>query len=604
MQIKYINGKRLRYAISSGAMEVIRHTDHLNRINVYPVPDGDTGSNLASTMESIVRETVFDKRVDKTFESLAEVALTGARGNSGIIFAQFLNGLAKEVKSVETLSAKAFGGYAMKAAAHAYKAMLNPVEGTMLTVIKVWAEAVRDLGEGTDDFAVIFNKAQTEARKALARTPEQLAILKTSKVVDSGAKGFVHFMEGIVKLINSGDLRAVSSLASSPAIRENWVDDHALSKGMPEKRFCTEVLMRHGEPLPAEREGLLRGRLAAFGDSVIVAGGDRLTRIHLHTDRPVELFRELPGFGTVVEKKVDDMHAQYRIAHEKQARVALVTDSIADLPQTLIEACNITVVPVGIVVDGNLYLDKITLGPERFQTLVRESILFPGTFQPSPKTFQNAFTFLLSHYESVIGLFVSGALSGTVNSAREGAKMLAEADQKRVAIIDTRLNSAAQGLLVLEAAEMIRSGQRAQSVAETIRRIRSDYRIYVSGDTFQYMVRGGRVSPMKGRLANLMNLKPIVSLDREGRGVAFAKAFSRKGNKRKIHALMKAMERERGIKRYAVVHFRAPALAADYAGMLETLLGKPPEYVMEISSAVALSAGEKAVAVAAACERG
>lgn len=600
MKIKYIDGKRLRHAVSSGAREVIRHTDHLNRINVFPVPDGDTGSNLASTMHSILRETVFVDRVDKSFESMAEVALYGARGNSGIIFAQFIKGIAVEIGSKERLSTKTFGESVMKGVGHAYKAIMDPVEGTMLTVIREWAKAVYDMRTSTDDFAVLLNEAQIVARKSLDGTPELLAVLKDANVVDSGAKGFVHFMEGILHLINSRGMSAGDHPESEPVHPARQIGGLEADGNSRHKAYCMEILL---ECLAPEEEDALRAFLSDFGESAIVAGNSKRKRIHIHTDRPFDMFAGITGFGRVIQSKVDDMDMQDRIARQREKRIALVTDSVADLPKALIEKYNITVVPLNIEISGNLYLDKVTIDGNHFRRLAENSNVFPTSSQPSPKAFENVFTFLLSHYESIIGLFVSGALSGTFNSAHNAVELLPEADRCRVKIVDTRLNSAAQGLVVLEAAEMLDAGHQRDSVLMRVEELASDTKIYVSVDSFEYMVRGGRVSPMKGRLARLLNLKPIVSLDGEGRGIAFAKAFSRKSNKRKILKIMEELDRNRGIKRYAVVHHKGEDFAADYAEALERLIGKPPAYIMEVSSAVALSSGERAVGVAAVCER-
>src|SRR6056297_101106 len=600
MRIKYIDGKRLNYAIHSGAMEVMRNSDHLDRINVFPVADGDTGSNLSSTMNSMLRNTVFVDRIDKSFQSLAESAIMGARGNSGIIFAQFINGIAMEINDREVLSTKSFGESVKKAAGYDYKAMLNPVEGTMITVIREWARAVYDSRGKTDDFAVLLNDAQKIVRRSLSETPNFLKVLKDSGVVDSGAKGFVHFTEGIVKLINSGNIREAVFDSNKNSRRIQFFDDHSSTDKMPSERYCSEVLLRSDVSIDTEE---LKTFLKGYGSSVIVAGGDKNTRIHVHTDRPAEMFAKIPEYGKVIEKKIDDMHAQYLAVNNKKSTIALVTDSVADLPDDIILDENITVVPINLEIDGSLFFDKVTIFPEQFQELAERSAVFPKTSQPSLKSFENSFTFLLSHYEEVIGVFVSSSLSGTFNSAVKALELFPEEMQSRVTLVDTKLNSAAQGLVVCEAAEAISRGAKKSEILKIVYDCIPKTKIFVSVDTFEYMVRGGRLSPMKGRFASAMNLKPIVSLDEKGRGISFAKAFSRKANKRKIMDIVGNLNEEYGIKRYALVHYRGENFADDYARGLEGLLGMPPEYISEVSTVVALSAGEKAVAVAVQLKR-
>ncbi len=600
MRIKYIDGKRLNYAIHSGAMEVIRNSDHLNSINVFPVADGDTGSNLSSTMNSMLRNTVFDERVDKSFQSLADSAMLGARGNSGIIFAQFINGIAMETNNREVLSTKSFGESVMKAAGYAYKAILNPVEGTMLTVIMEWSRAVYDSRTVTDDFAVLLNYAQKIVRRSLSETPNILKVLRDSGVVDSGAKGFVHFTEGIVKLINSGNIRDIA-LDFHKSSEEMWsLDENFLTREMPPERYCSEVLIRTDGSVGTED---IKSFLKGYGTSVIVAGGKRNIRIHVHTDRPGEMFAEISKYGKIIEKKIDDMHAQYLAVNNKKSTIAIVTDSVADLPEETILNENITVVPINLEIDGSLFYDKMTIFPKQFQELAANSPIFPKSSQPSLKSLENSFGFLLSHYEEVIGIFVSSALSGTFNSALKSLELLPEEMRSRVSVIDSKLNSAAQGLLVHEAAEAVSRGANKDEILKIIYDRITKTRIFVSVDTFEYMVRGGRLSPMKGRLAGAMNLKPIVSLDENGRGISFAKAFSRRANKKKIMDTVENLNEKYGIKRYAIVHYRGENLANDYSSGLEELLGMPPLYICEVSSVVALSAGEKAVAVALQVER-
>src|SRR6056297_3257977 len=167
MPIKYLNGKRLYYAFLSGAREIIRQKDQLNKINVFPVPDGDTGTNLASTVNNMLQEVKASKSINKTLQSMADAALSGARGNSGIIFAQFFNSWANAVGHRKTLSIQTFGESIENAIPSIYNAILNPVEGTMLSVIKAWAQAISDTNNKAHDFAEVFNSALQKAKEAL-----------------------------------------------------------------------------------------------------------------------------------------------------------------------------------------------------------------------------------------------------------------------------------------------------------------------------------------------------------------------------------------------------------------------------------------------------
>ena len=199
MKFTQLTGENIHYSFVSGANQVIAQKKVLNDINVFPVPDGDTGNNLASTMETIIEEAKVNANAYRTFQSIADAALTGARGNSGIIFAQYINGISDSLADEDVISIRSFAESVKNAVPHAYSAISNPVEGTMITVIKGWAEAVHSKWEQAGDFYELLSHSLETAMESLRQTTEKLKVLKDASVVDSGAKGFVHFVEGFAQ---------------------------------------------------------------------------------------------------------------------------------------------------------------------------------------------------------------------------------------------------------------------------------------------------------------------------------------------------------------------------------------------------------------------
>ena len=590
MPIKYLNGKRLYYAFLSGAREIIRQKDHLNKINVFPVPDGDTGTNLASTVNNMLQEVKASKNVDITLQSMADAALSGARGNSGIIFAQFFNGWANAVGERKTLSIQTFGESVKAAVPFVYNAILNPVEGTMVSVIKIWAQSVYDMKNKTHDFSDVFNSALLKAREALENTPNQLKILHDAHVVDAGAKGFVHLLEGMAQFIRSGNLREIIQE------HEQLIDkEEPMAEGQTDLsyRYCTESMLTG---MKSEKTTQLKDQLKKLGDSIIVAGNNQKTRIHIHTNEPANVFYQLKKYGDIINPKVDDMKKQYSASHEKHASIALVTDSIADIPTALLDFYNIHVLPISIFFGNNEFLDKTTVTAEKFHQLVEKTAQFPTSSQPSLKNAENLLLFLSSYYHSVIALMVSGKISGTVNSVYQAAQKLKDNGYK-IDVIDSKLNSGAQGLLVQKTAEMIESGLPHEEIVKKINYLIPRVKIMVSVANFKYMVQSGRVSPLKGQLAKFLNLKPIVSLDKDGKGVAFAKAFSRKANFNKIMNIIRENHQKNPITRYCIVHSQVPELAEKYRQSLVKILQLEPQYIEEVSSVVAMASGKGAVGV-------
>ncbi|SMP43973.1 DAK2 domain-containing protein [Anoxynatronum buryatiense] len=591
MKIRYINGTRIYYAFLAGAREVTQQRRHLNEINVFPVADGDTGSNMASTLNHILQTVKPTTSIYETLQSIADASLAGARGNSGIILAQFLSGVAAEVHQHQVMTAERFGQTLVNSVPYAYGSMAQPVEGTMLTVIRAWAEAFHEAGKASNDFVEILNSSLEKARDALMKTPEKLEVLKKAKVVDSGGQGFVHFLEGIGKMIQSGNYK---QFLSRPAeMTENVISYEVLSPEKTTYRYCTEGMLS-GEHIPLEE---IKEMLKQLGDSVIVAGNQFRCRFHFHTDYPENVFVKLMKYGQLTEQKVDDMVRQQDALFHRKAGVALVTDSIADLPRSFQDNYQVFQIPLQVMVEGSPFLDQVTLTTSTLFQVLEDVTEYPTSSQPTVKKVQETLEFLLQQYDDVLMLAVSAQNSGTWQTFRQAAADM-QRPGKRIHVIDTRKNSGAEGLLVMMAAEAIAAGKSLEEVSQLVESLIPKTHIYVSVATFEYMVRGGRVSPMKGRLARWMNLKPIVSLDEAGKGVAFGKAFSRAANTRKIMEIVKGHHAESLVERYCVVHAEAPEKAEEYAEKLTQILGMPPAYITEISPIVALNAGQGAVAVA------
>lgn len=587
-----LNGFHLFGGFLSGYENLLAHRGKMNEINVFPVADGDTGTNMVSTFRSTVQARGAHRSVSRTLDGIADRALSGARGNSGIIIAQFLSSLAAECAERETVSAAQFASALRRAADGAYRAVETPREGTLLTILRVWSAEMERLAENARGFKDLFTRSMPAARKSLEATTEQLDALRKARVVDAGAYGLVAFLEGIARMIATGAMprRAPSVYAGDVCSGE----EHELPAAEEEisYRYCTEGLLLRGDGVDV---AAIKSALRALGDSLAVSVGREKTRVHLHTDDPARAFDLLAGFGRVVDHKVDDMRLQHDAVYRPVSRVAIVTDSIADIPRELAERYQIHVIPQRIIWGDDEYLDRVTLSSESLYRGLGSRPGYPTSSAPDPARVERTFAWLSAHYEAIVAIPVARALSGTWQVMETSARRLRERGYP-ISVLDSRLNSAAQGLAVLSAAEAAAGGANHGAIAALLEEAFSRARILVGIADFRYMVRGGRVSALKGFVAAVANLKPIVSLDRSGKGVAFGASFSRAGCERRI---LRAVDRERdSIRRYAVVHAAVPARAALFAAELTRVVGRPPEYVMEISPVVGIHAGVGAVAVA------
>ncbi len=596
-RFRCMNGEDLYNAFLAGTSRVSEKEQLLNRINVFPVPDGDTGTNMVHTLKFILENTTPVRSIKDMASSIAHSALEGARGNSGIIFAQFLHGFAEKIRNEETVEVKKFIPMVREGVDFAFRAIEKPVEGTIISVIRKWYENLNSLKEKVDDYLRLFRSSMKSAQNALDKTPQELEVLKKNNVVDAGAQGFVFFLEGILEFLKKGMIK------KSATIQENK-PEHVLQKIEPPLgdndhlqpgfRYCVETLI-DGENLVKDK---LREKLKSLGDSLVIAGGQDRLRVHLHTDQPAEFFYYLQGHGTLHAPKVDDMIRQQVVRSHRKWPIALVTDSVCDLPQQLLDTYQVQVVPLRIHFGATTFFDKVTLQPSRFYELLESRSEYPTTSHPGFKDFENLFTLLSTYYDSIIALHMSKQLSGTWNAARGAAEQVMEKMGRKISVIDSAQLSGSLGLMVLRAAEAIAAGLQHDEIVTKIDQWKEKAQILVSVKDLKYMIRGGRVSPMKGKVANILNLKPIISLDAKGKSVLFDKAFSQKGNMKKVLQHIGKRLKKNNIWKYSLLHAHDEDESQWYLSQLTTLLQRPPDFVIDISPVVGLSAGHGAAAVA------
>lgn len=587
MKIKYLDGKRLYYAFLAGGRAVIQDQQYLNKINVFPVPDADTGTNLASTMRSIAERARAFRSAEHTLGSIADAALVGARGNSGLIFAQFIYGLSQEARDETRLSPRRFAELVRRAVQHARRSIMIPVEGTMITVLHDWAEAVYEQRLKMTDFVELLSYSLHIAEKSLKETPEKLAVLAKAGVVDAGARGFFDFLEGVVTFIRRGKIKDVIKAETAPLPVP--ADVH-MTRSSVTKRYCSEALIT-GEDIDMEA---VRTAVQAAGESAIVAGSRSKIRLHVHTDAPADLFAKIRRFGVIAEIKADDMVRQYEAAHQRKSPIALVTDSACDLPQEILDEHQIHLIPFSLSFGDSLYLDKVTITPEQFYGLLKTSRDIPKSAQPSQAATRRCFEFLTGHYDRVIAVTISEKLSGFCSQVLGIRDSLGP---EKIRVINSRQISGSQGLIVLRTAEAIRAGLDAEEIAARAEDWVANTRLWVDIRTLKYMVRGGRVSPLKGLLAGLLNIKPIIALDDEGKAAVLGKSFSRRQNMKKIIGMIRRAAAGRRVWNYAVVHAQNPYRALHYAEELSPIVGKKPAFIMDISPVIGVHNGIGVVGV-------
>ena len=588
-----IDGTDIINWFRSGSQEVQRSRRRLNAINVFPVADGDTGTNLSTTLRAMVDRPTQDRSFSATLRALSDLGLSHARGNSGILFATYISGIAAEGAAHDSVTVEEFAQIANRAVSHLYHAVERPVEGTMITVIREWASTLARHASRFPSFGELMAEGYSAAGAALQRTASQLEVLRRNNVVDAGAEGFVRFLEGINRAL-SGDAERVDA---EPVPELTIAPESEMASGY---RYCTEVLIEtpEGAPLPDEiaLESTLQKQLHGYGDSLIVSARASRTRVHIHTDTPARVVEDLTAYGSVLEQKVDDMRLQASVREHRLHPVGLLTDSIADLPETFKLENQIHTLPLGLLLDGTAYLDKITIQPGQLTEAISRSEAYPTSSLPEPGRVRAFLEGLIDLYESLIFVTVSSQMSGTNRIITQALQDI-DLQGKKVAIVDSLTNAGAEGLLVQSAANLLNEGASHDEVVARLGALIPRARIYVCLDTLEYAVRSGRVPNTVGKLGIKLGLRPIMSVDPHGRGTAFGAAFSQGGLTKKIRRLVRRHLATTGVLRYAIVHVGNPALAAQYAAELGEMIGRQPEYITEVSAVIGIHSGPGSVAV-------
>jgi DegV family protein with EDD domain len=506
--IRYLDGRRLRRLLLAGCDRAIAARDELNRINMFPVPDGDTGTNLALTLGHVAGELGpgGPAGAGELLALAAGAALDGARGNSGAILAQYLLGLATALRGVDRAQAEHWPPALRLAARQARGAVADPQEGTILSLMDALAEGVAGAAPG-EELGQLFEGGLAAARSALARTRGQLAANRNAGVVDAGASGFCELLEGIADLL-AGTRAATLRRAPDDALGQP-VHGSAGDAGTVGFRYCTECLVSGEDLDPAA----LRAALGGIGDSVVVIGHGARVRIHAHVDEPARLFALAGRHGRLSGEKVDDMLRQQQAVARRQ-RVAVVTDSGADLPPETCDELGIHLVPLRINFGSQSYLDKAGLDSEGFFRLLAGHPEHPTTSQPAPADFRRVYEFLGAHHEHVLTVSLTRRLSGSWQAACAAARQAG--DEDRFSVIDSHNLSLGQGLVAMRAAECARAGLDAGAVRRAAIDAAARTRCFGLVSDLRYAVRGGRLGRHHQLVAGALGIRPIVAVTAEG----------------------------------------------------------------------------------------
>lgn len=336
MATKVIDAQLLQKAFIAGAYNLERNKDYINELNVFPVPDGDTGSNMSLTIMAAAREVsaLENPSMDELSKKISSGSLRGARGNSGVILSQLLRGFCKEIKDKKQITVSVLADGFVRAVETAYKAVMKPKEGTILTVAKGVAEKAVELSEMDMDFETLGQEILDHGNEVLKQTPELLPVLKEAGVVDSGGQGLMEFLTGAYNGL-TGKEEIKEPVTSGGAAKAQTMSSEEIDTSHIKYGYCTEFIIMLEKEYNAEIEAKFKEFLTSIGDSLVVVSDDEIVKVHVHTNHPGLAFEKGLEYGSLTSMKVDNMREEHKekVIHEQDRKKAAEQEAAKEEPK-------------------------------------------------------------------------------------------------------------------------------------------------------------------------------------------------------------------------------------------------------------------------------
>ena len=336
MATKVIDAQLLQKAFIAGAYNLERNKDYINELNVFPVPDGDTGSNMSLTIMAAAREVsaLENPSMDELSKQISSGSLRGARGNSGVILSQLLRGFCKEIKGKKQITVSVLADGFVRAVETAYKAVMKPKEGTILTVAKGVAEKAVELSEMDMDFETLGQEILDHGNEVLKQTPELLPVLKEAGVVDSGGQGLMEFLTGAYNGL-TGKEEIKEPVTSGGAAKAQTMSSEEIDTSHIKYGYCTEFIIMLEKEYNAEIEAKFKEFLTSIGDSLVVVSDDEIVKVHVHTNHPGLAFEKGLEYGSLTSMKVDNMREEHKekVIHEQDRKKAAEQEAAKEEPK-------------------------------------------------------------------------------------------------------------------------------------------------------------------------------------------------------------------------------------------------------------------------------
>lgn len=582
--------------LKSGAKRVIAKEFLLNQLNVFPIPDKDTGSNMAAMMRYFLAQQYTCGNFQDLFKQIADALLAGACGNSGMIFSAFFMGLASVESEISNnaLSIQEFVQHLRKGVICAHQAVAIPTEGTMLSVMSAWVSACEKIIENSTELTHLLKRSIPIAEQALKQTRYQLAALERNKIVDAGALGFFEFIVGMNEALHTED--DTSHHYFNSVTDEHFTLTHTEHfEEAPIYQYCAETLLSTTE----NASTAIKSELENLGDSLVINRSANNLKIHLHTNDALTMTNRLKKYGSIDYQKIDSTKAQWEAVHAKKYSIALVTDSSADIPAEWIDREQIQVFPLKIRLGSHNLLDRLTITLTDLYQKIHHDNLSANSAAPSAENIMRQLNALTQHYDSVIVITISSHLSSTYQTI---ASVAAKISNKRITVIDSRTTSAALGLLLMRASQWIQQALDHDTVVKNIENMIPNTHFYVAVNELKTVVKSGRAPEALGLLAAWGRIKPIISISALGKPISSGITIGKQMCWNKIAKLVKKIKKLKGIHSIGIVHSANPQLAKEFADFIAAKINAKINFILETSCVLGLHAGKDCVAIAVSNE--
>lgn len=506
--MQYLTQKELKEMMLLSYERIEKEKEEINKINIFPVPDQDTGNNIAKTLLGI-KEAIKGKEF-KNLEDISEAILDGAlinaQGNAGVIYTGFLAGFLPQLDK-NSADTKKLSLAFERGAERARISIQDPQEGTILDVIDAAASAIKKEAEKKSDIVSTFKKAIEKAGQALLATREKMEIFKKANVVDAGGLGFLIILESFL-----GALEKPSIVLAT--------EDREEIPSKKIKRFIQVLANRYEVVSLIENSNFdeqeVQEKLKKLGNCLDIVKVKNKMKIHIHTDYPDEVKKVMGSLGQIQKLRVEDMAKE--VVGEESVRkisIGIITDETADLTPKIIERYQIEVVPCKVdwpeskrLKGKNIYQKMRDVEKQKIKNL-------PKTSQPSPKEFLEAYKKQLKNFEKVLCISPSSKLSGVYSLARQTKEMLSEKQRKKVFVLDSYNGSCGQALLILRAIELIQSQTEMGEIMLELRKEIPKIQLYAFLADPKWLEWGGRINHSQAnwiRRLQKIGIKPLLGL--------------------------------------------------------------------------------------------